>query len=581
MGSDVYLEGRFFGEPGSWFIGRDLVKTLRADSFDEVPGVIEDLEAAATDGLTCAGFLTYEAFGGLDVAQRSPRASRAPLAWFQCFRSFELVPDPFACDPSTPRIWRSSVTEEEFFQSFAVIKRYMAAGDTYQVNYTFRLRSCECDGKALMARLVDAQPDSFGAYFDTGEQVVCSVSPELFLTIDGEDLVTRPMKGTRPRGRTQETDEAFIHDLTTSEKERAENLMIVDMARNDLGRIAEVGSVHVPNLFAVETYKTLHQLTSEVRARSNASLLEIFAATFPPASITGAPKVRTMEIIDELETSRRGVYTGCIGVFGPGRKGAFSVAIRTAVIDKSSGTAEYGVGAGIVWDSDAGSEWEESLLKGAVLGALDGETKLIETLRYQRPDGYFLLERHLDRLSSSSASLGFVCDRASVVNALSDLDCEMDDGGYKVRLLLSPSGEIELHNSKIEETGGTARVAVLENSVDSSDPLLRHKTTRRAVFETARAKFPDCDEVILTNERGEVTEGCTTNVLVEIDGFWYTPPVSCGLLPGTLRGELIDTGAIQERVLTLQDLERAEHVQIVNSVRGRRTAVLVHATSRV
>ena len=578
MGTDVYLEGRFFGEPGSWFVGRELVRTLRADSCDKVAGVIEEIAGAAADGLTCTGFLAYESLAGTPEGQRSPRT---PLAWFQCFQSFERVPDPFARKPSTPKIWRSSVTEEEFLENIAKIKRYMAAGDTYQVNYTFRLLSNETDGTALMTRLVAAQPDSFGAYFDTGEHIVCSVSPELFLAIDGLDLVTRPMKGTRPRGRTQETDEAFIYDLTTSEKERAENLMIVDMARNDLGRIAEVGSVRVPHLFKVETYKTLHQLTSEVHARSSASLLEVFKATFPPASITGAPKVRTMEIIDELETSPRGVYTGCIGVFGPGRKGAFSVAIRTAIIDKSSGTAEYGVGAGIVWDSDAGSEWEESLLKGAVLGALDESTKLIETFRYERHRGYFLLERHLDRLCSSSASLGFVFDRENVLKALSDLEIEMDDGAYKVRLLLSPSGEVELHNSKIEEPSGTARIAVLENCVDSSDPLLRHKTTRRTVFESARALFPDCDEVILTNERGEVTEGCTTNVLVEIDGSWYTPPVSCGLLPGTLRGELLDTGEIQERVLSVQDLERAEHVQIVNSVRGRRTAVLVRATSKV
>lgn len=568
ISSDVYLAGRFFGGPSSWFAGRNLVRTLRADSASDVDAVIEGVESAASEGLTCAGFLAYEAFG-------SPRT---PLAWFQCFESFEPVHFPFGDRLSTPKMWRSSVSEDEFVQNIGKIKKYMESGDTYQVNYTFRLRSHESDARALMARMVAAQPDCYGAYFDTGELVVCSVSPEMFLTIDGDAISTRPMKGTRSRGRTQETDEAMIDELVKSEKERAENLMIVDMARNDLGRIAEVGTVRTPKLFTVETHKTLHQLTSEVHAKSSATLLDIFKATFPPASITGAPKVRTMEIIDELETSSRGVYTGCIGVVGPGRKAVFSVAIRTATL--SDGVAEYGVGAGIVWDSDAKSEWEECLLKGAVLGAIPPDTRLIETMRYEAESGYFLLDRHIKRLISSAEQLGFVCDEASVRAHLSLLKEQMLAPVHRVRLLLSSDGTVETEHAPLSEVQKTINVGLKRNAVRSDDPLLRHKTTQRSVFEIALAEFPDCDDVILINERGELTEGCKSNLLVKLDGQWFTPPVECGLLPGTLRQEMLEKAELKERVMKLADLRRAEDIQLVNSVRGRQK-VYIQAKIRI
>jgi para-aminobenzoate synthetase/4-amino-4-deoxychorismate lyase len=355
-------------------------------------------------------------------------------------------------------------------------------------------------------------------------------------------------------------------------------MMIVDMIRNDMGRIAEIGTVEVPALFDVERYPTLFQMTSTVRCRTDVPLSAIFAAMFPCASITGAPKVKSMELIKGLETAPRGVYCGSIGYAGPGRKAAFNVAIRTLTFDRLSKRAVYGVGGGVVWDSAEEMEYEECLLKAHVLEHDMPEFKLLESLLWEPAGGYFLLERHLQRLTESAAYFGFPLREDEVRACLAELGKGLD-APAKVRLLVDKGGTAALEAQALEPPGTAAavplRLAVCRTPVDSSDVFLYHKTTVRRLYEDAKASRPDCDDVIIMNERGEVTEASSSNIMVEVSGAFYTPPVECGLLPGTYRAELIAAGMLSERVLYPADLYRAESVALINSVRRKRNAAVL------
>ena len=404
---------------------------------------------------------------------------------------------------------------------------------------------------------------------------VLSLSPELFFRREGKHMSTRPMKGTAPRGRTPREDARLRTWLAMDEKQRAENLMIVDLLRNDLGRVAKIGSVEVTDLFTVETYRSVHQMTSGISAelRSDMGLKDMLRALFPCGSVTGAPKVRAMEIIHELEPAPRGVYTGAIGHITPSGDAQFNVAIRTVVLDADGG--EMGIGSGIVANSKADSEFEECLLKAQFLTRPDAPFALIETLRYERGTGFHLLERHLARLQTSAAYFGYPFAREDVLQALDREAALVETPVAMLRFLLAEDGTITVTSTAIQlPTKNTVwRFVISDQRLDEKDPFFYHKTTRRQFYdrEMERQKaLTGCDEVVFLNKKGELTEGTRTNLFVELDGRLFTPALTCGLLPGTLREELLDLprAAASEAVLSPQDLLGAERIYLGNSVRG-------------
>jgi para-aminobenzoate synthetase / 4-amino-4-deoxychorismate lyase len=572
-----------------------LTEAITAHSPAEVVPALRRVEAAVVRGFHAAGFISYEAAAGLDPVLVTPSAGPLPLLWFGIFakRTAIRAPKGNASVPGAYETgdWRCSVSAGEHAVAIDRIREYIAAGDAYQVNFTLRQRF-RFAGKptAFYRNLCRSQRAPFCAFLDIGRYQVLSASPELFFRLRDGLLTVRPMKGTAPRGRWWEEDEEIKQRLREDPKERAENLMIVDLLRNDLGMVAETGSVRVESLFDLETLPTLHQLTSTVtaRPRKGSDLVEIVRALFPCGSVTGAPKKRAMEIIRELENSPRGIYTGCIGYVSPpdeaneGRcskvdayEAAFSVAIRTVVLDSTTGAGELGVGSGITWDSRANTEFAECLAKGLFAVESRPEFQLIETMLWEEGKGYFLLERHLERLGRSAAYFDFTFRPAPVRKALArraDLA-----GSHKVRLLLSRRGTFAIEAEQLPPAPPETilSAAFARTQVDSRDLFLYHKTTNRTLYREELAARPDCTEVIFLNERGEVTEGATTTVVAKLDGALITPPIRCGLLPGVFREKLLSQGAIRERVITREELEHAEEIYLVNSVRRWQRARLV------
>jgi para-aminobenzoate synthetase/4-amino-4-deoxychorismate lyase len=563
--------------PDRWIACADPERVIAAQTADHVSSALADVERLTRDfGLHAVGFVTYEAGAAFGLRVR-PAPAGLPLVWFALFAPASVRP---VGRPRAEQDYRLGATvptirREQFHEAFAEIKRRVADGDTYQVNFTFGMvASFEGDPRSFFADLIDAQRGEYSLYLSMGDRVACSASPELFFALEGVDVQTRPMKGTARRGLTLADDRQRREELRASPKERAENVMIVDMMRNDLGRVAEVGSVAVPELFAVERYPTVWQMTSRVTARSTASLVDLFAALHPSASVTGAPKVRTMEIVSELEPAPRGIYTGAIGYVPPDGNARFNVAIRTAIVDRRQQTVTFGVGSGIVWDSNVDAEYDECLLKGTVLGRRPLSFDLLETLRWTPAGGFFLLERHLARLSESAEFFGVSCSDDDVRRALRGA-VEGQDQARRVRLLVGQAGEIRVEHQPFVPNPATLRVKMAAAAVDAGDVWLFHKTTRRAVYEEARAAVADVDEVLLWNGDRQLTEAATANVVVELDGERVTPPVTCGLLAGTFRAELLARGEIREKVVRVEDLRWATGLWLINSVHEWRQANLV------
>jgi len=552
---------------------REVVST---SSPSEVLAQLRHVEALVySRGWYAAGFLSYEAAPAFDAAHRvkQPKSTDLPLVWFGLYDRVELFEPPIDSDRAAYSIgpWTPTVSWPAYGRAIHTIRQHIADGETYQVNYTYRLRA-PFQGEAwpFFLSLASKQPEGYAAYVDLGSHVICSASPELFFQLAGRTLTSKPMKGTAARGRTQHEDQANAEWLHQSEKNRAENVMIVDMIRNDLGRIAAVCSVAVPHLFEVERYPTVLQMTSTVQAQTDAPLTDILAALFPCASITGAPKVRTMQIIAELETTPRGVYTGCIGYVTPRREAQFNVAIRTVTIDRAAGQAEYGVGGGIVWDSDAADEWRECEIKTRILTQPARLFDVIESILWTPGEQFFLLERHLARLAESAAYFNIPIDLLALQERLANLSSTLTPAAYKVRVSVTQRGRISITATPLSEIPlpPVMRVKLAAQPTDSSNVFLYHKTTRRDVYEATRADQPDCDDVLLWNERGEITESTIANVVIELNSQRYTPPLECGLLPGTFRADLLERGLIQEHVILKEELRAAAHVWLINSVRG-------------
>lgn len=455
---------------------------------------------------------------------------------------------------------------------------YLHAGDAYQVNLTFPIRfRYHGDPLALYGALRASQPVAHGGMVATGEATILSVSPELFIETAGGRAVTRPMKGTAARGVDAQADAAARVALLADPKQRAENLMIVDLLRNDLSRISEQGSVTVPTLFSVETYPGFHALTSTVTStlRPGLSLLERLQALFPCGSVTGTPKLRAMEIIRELEAAPREVYTGSIGMIAPSGDFGFNVAIRTATL-LPDGAGVYGVGGGIVVDSRPAEEYAECRLKARVLTDLAEDYGLIETLRWS--GGYVRLPLHLERLTASAAALGFRFDREQALRQFGEAEASFPAGeDRRVRCELRHDGTLQITTAPMPPAADRARrIAVAGERVDAGDPFLRHKTTRRAVYDRAFAEATSqgCDDALLLNRQGFVTETSRSTIFVERSGLLLTPPLEHGLLPGVLRRELIETGTAREAPLRLEDLVQAECWFVGSSLRGLQIAQL-------
>ena len=548
-------------------------RELLASRPAEVIGVLAEVEKAVAAGLHAVGFLSYECAPGFDEVLVTREPADLPLAWFGLFRERHEVRSGTleATGEYAIADWQPSISRDAYLRGLQRIKEHLAVGDTYQVNYTFRLRAAfSGDSRTLYRDLCQSQRASFCAYLDLGRHCLMSASPELFFALRDGRLTTRPMKGTRPRGRWPEEDIALALELGSSPKDRAENVMIVDLLRNDLARVSAAGSVVVPRLWEMERYETVWQLTStiESRFREEEGLVGLFGSLFPCGSITGAPKARTMEIIAALEDGPRGPYTGCIGFVSPGLEAVFNVAIRTVWLDREQGVAEFGVGGGITWDSSPEGEYAECVVKARVLTERRPVFQLLETMLFAVGKGYYLVDRHMARLSASAAYFGFSFDLAEVRGELDRLAGELGDGEHRVRLLLARNGEVELQHAPLQGAKEKKwKVVLADEPVVSQDPFLFHKTTHRSIYERRLASRPDCDDVVLRNEREEVTECCLGNLVAQADGECWTPPVGCGLLAGTFRAELLERGEIGEKVLKIEDLRRAERLFLINSVR--------------
>jgi para-aminobenzoate synthetase/4-amino-4-deoxychorismate lyase len=564
----------FPGQPGKdqrplCFSGATSVATAFRQA--EVVPALQQVQTAVKGGLYAAGFVAYEAAPAFDAAMTVPNASPLPLVWFGLYeRPTERTPTVGAGEYSRSE-WEASVARATYERNVEAIRAGIGDGEFYQVNYTLRLRSrFDGDDFAWYERLRAAQRAAYSAYLDLGRYRILSVSPELFFRREGDRIVTRPMKGTARRGRWAEEDAERAAGLARSSKERAENIMIVDLLRNDLGRIALPGSVQADPLFTVERYPTVFQMTSTVAATLPPciGLAELFAALFPCGSVTGAPKISAMRRIEAVEPEPRQVYCGAIGYLVPNGPTVFNVAIRTVLLDTETGIAEYGVGGGITWDSTAAGEYEECQLKAAVLET-PPEFDLLETLRLERGE-YALLERHIERICASAGYFGISLSAQSLREQLANLALRLGPEAWRVRLLVSPEGTIRLEHAPLTPLPRSPLLVGMATApVSRRDGMLYHKTTRRALYDAHRTQHPDLDEVLLWNEEGELTEFTTGNLMVELDGRRWTPPLECGLLPGTLRAELLAQGALGERPLTPNDLGRAAGIWLINSVRGQ------------
>jgi len=572
----IRLDGAVGGDFPASYCFSGYVETLTAHLPGEVQPLLAQVEAAANQGFHAVGFLAYEAAAAINpVLPALPPLPGLPLAWFALFRERHAVAGESGAVGAISQGLNPTMGLQDYTAAVAGVRQLIAAGECYQLNYTFPLSGAAATAVLpLYRQLLAAQRPSFGALLDTGRFAILSASPELHFTRRGQEIITRPMKGTAPRGRFPAEDAALVERLRQSPKEQAENLMIVDLLRNDLGMVAETGSVQVQELFAQETYPTLHQLTSTVRAtlRAEVGLTELLAALFPCGSVTGAPKRRAMEHIARLERAPRGVYCGAIGHVGPG-EATFSVAIRTLLLDRQTGTASLGVGSGITWDADPAAEYAECLTKGKFLETSPA-LGLIESLRLEN-GRYHRLERHLSRMAWSAGRLGHPFTRAAAEKVLLAHAAAVA-GTRKVRLLLAPTGALSIESQALpEDEGRPLLLAMAREVVDPADPLLYLKTDQREHFARARRERPDADEVLYCNRHGELTEGSYHSLVLRLGGRLVTPPLTAGLLPGVMREELLATGEISEQSLSLKHLASAEEIWLVNSVRGWRRAVMV------
>ncbi|MBB2480206.1 aminodeoxychorismate synthase component I [Bacillus sp. APMAM] len=544
-------------------------RIITTNQVEHVQSCLKDVQSAVQSGFYAAGYLSYEAAPAFEPAFKVNRGGKMPLLWFGIFRAPQKAIFSNSQDYSVSE-WKSSVTEEKYQSNIQAIKNAIENGITYQVNYTNRLTSTfQGDDFSFYQQLSRAQSSKYSAYLHIGDYSILSASPELFFRWDGQKIITKPMKGTVKRGRTTKEDNELATWLYHSEKNRAENLMIVDLLRNDVGTIAESGSVKVEKLFEIEPYPTVLQMTSTITAKTlpGTQLIDIFRALFPCGSITGAPKISTMKIISELEETPREVYCGAIGYITPNNEAVFNVPIRTVVIDNKSKTATYGVGGGITWDSTSKDEYNEMITKASLLTVKRPSFELLESIKLENGK-YELLDNHIERLQNSARYFGFSIDMEKVQKNLKQFADSHSDDSMKVRLIVSKNGHVKINGEMISPITDNQIVSIASTPINKNDPFFYHKTTNRKIYIDHKSEHPESFDVLLWNQEGEITEFTNGNIVVELDGTFWTPPQECGLLAGTFRQTLLEKGELKEKIITLKEIQEATRTWFINSVRG-------------
>ncbi len=588
----MFLENNQIGDhQEAAYLYDDPLEIINVTNPSDLKNAFAQIQTALDQGFHVAGYISYEAGYWFENKLKSlmPEKLGFPLLYMGIFKSRDILNSHDADD-----YWREyddataysidninlSLNRDQYEIAFNKIQDYLKSGDTYQVNFTQKASfDFKGSAKAFYSALRKAQQVEYAAYIQSDEHYFLSLSPELFIKKTGQHLKVKPMKGTSRRGRNNKEDDELEQALYNSVKEKAENLMIVDLLRNDLSKMAEKASVHVSKLFEVEKYRTLLTMTSTIDATLNDkySALDVLASVFPCGSVTGAPKIRAMQIIEQLEKTERGIYTGAIGYFTPGGDMCFSVPIRTLTIDKS-GKGELGIGGAIVADSNCISEYDECLLKAQFVTKSFVNFDLIETILYSKAEGYHFLEMHLDRMEASAQYFNHAFNSQQIIKELHHHQkfITSDDGQtFKVRLLLSPRGNISITSNELEQKPDQKRPSVVlsKEKVDSQDPMLFHKTTDREFFNRNSQLYSDktaCFDVIFLNERDELTQGSYTNIVIKKDGTYYTPAQHCGLLPGIYRQTLLESETLNcvEKVLYMEDLKSADHIYLCNAIRG-------------
>ncbi|MBC3875212.1 aminodeoxychorismate synthase component I [Undibacterium flavidum] len=585
----------------------DLIDTLSSSSAETWPAMWQQAEQALSNGYYVLAVLSYESGAQLHaITAREQAETNQTISQLLVFRdcqhwSRQQVAERLtqACTNEVAGIrqLRANVDQAEFTQAINQIRAYIAAGDTYQVNYTYRLHfSTYGTALALYRALRKRQPVPFAAFISLPDgRAILSLSPELFIRHQAGQLLAKPMKGTAAASGDAVQDQQRAQQLSHDPKNRAENLMIVDLLRNDLGRIAQTGTVKVPALFEVQSFTSVLQMTSTITAqlRSDLRLDAVMSALFPCGSITGAPKHRTMEIIREIETEDRGIYTGAIGWFDPPATPqsvadfCLSVPIRTLTLQAPDANAcrvgVMGVGAGIVYDSQPDEEFAECQLKAKFLTGMQPDFELFETMYTKHDIGYRHLERHLARLQASAAFFEFKCEPERILLELQNYQQHFAVGKeYRLKLSLKSNGDIAIQHAELRPLEQPVRIFISAETCTTAPVFLAHKSTHRAQYDQA---WQDAEkhggfDSLFCNTAGKITEGGRSNVFVKIRGNWYTPPLNDGVLPGIMRSVLLEDAQLQaiEKSLTLNDLQQADEILVCNALRGVLKATLVLPT---
>ena len=563
----------------SWRIFTSPEDVLFTHDISRVRALLADIEGQVEkNNLFAVGYLSYEAAPAFDSSYVVQNNSILPLMCFGLFTDYEEYDLIKANGNSFAALsnWELGVSADVYKENFLHIKEQIALGNTYQINYTIRNHTKKLMNpyKFFIERAMHAP---YAAYIEVQDHTIISASPELFFSLNDEDLICRPMKGTSKRGKTLVEDNILGNELKNSEKNIAENIMITDMLRNDMGRISESGSINVSSLCDVEKYPTVWQMTSTIESKTSASIVEIFKALFPCASVTGAPKISSMEIISKIEDKPREIYTGAIGIIEPNRQASFSVPIRTIILNNKTKVATYGTGGGIVWDSDYQEELQECITKSAVLTTtnINNDFELFETMLWAPGQGILLEDFHLERLFNSAVYFGFSFDETNIKSQLGKYIEELRGKSKIIRLFLNQNADINISQEDFINTEKEYTVSLANNPVDSEDVFLYHKTTKRDVYENACGEEPISNDVLLWNTEGNITETTIANVIIMIDNEFVTPPIQSGLLGGTYRAMLLEKGKIIERVIHKSELAALKEITLINSVRGKFQAQLI------
>jgi len=564
----------------SWSIFSSPLQVLFTHDLNQVKDVLNEVQnKVEKKNLIAAGYLSYEAAPAFDNAYCVNEKGNLPLICFGLFKNYKIEKtlESHSLESAEAIEWAITTDRTLYENHLQYIKDQIKLGNTYQVNYTLR-KFTECISNPYSFFLEKAQDAPYAAYIESNEHTIISASPELFFKLNGESLMCKPMKGTSKRGKTLHDDIALMEELKNSEKDKAENIMITDMLRNDMGKISDTGSVKVLSEFDIEKYPTVWQMTSSIKSQTSTNITGIFEALFPCASVTGAPKVSSMKIISEIEDQPREIYTGAIGYIAPNNEAQFSVPIRTILSDKKACRSVYGTGSGIVWDSESHKEWDECQNKSAILSANSQNFELFETMRWESSKRIFLEKLHLDRLKDSAEFYNFKFHHEKINDKLQDYLKNLESESERIiRLFLAKDGDIRLTTSayKKQNKDKPQFISFAMRPINSEDRSLYHKTTNRSVYENAIGENPVCDDILLWNEDGNITESTISNVIFKKDSKYYTPPISCGLLGGTYRTHLINQGHLEERIIPKTEINLYSEIYLINSVRGKYPVKLI------